>query len=173
MPRTANFHPQIADASLPETIGVVDDTTALDAAVDVLETHATARDAPIGGVLRPCESPAPRLLRGHDNLAVGERAGQEAAILEQPAARGQGRWCGLRNPFVVGAARLEAKPPKLPLSQAHMPLGIFAFALAVVPDFSDTRFQRAYMWISGPYPMKVLYPQEIMDTYPAGQGYFQ
>jgi hypothetical protein len=43
----------------------------------------------------------------------------------------------------------------------------------ILTDFSDTQFQRAYMWISGPYPMKVLYPQEIMDTYPAGQGYFQ
>jgi hypothetical protein len=42
MQRTANLHHQIADARLPEAAGVVDDTTALDAAVDVLDTHATA-----------------------------------------------------------------------------------------------------------------------------------
>ena len=41
---TANFHHQIADAHLPEAVGVVDETTALDAAVDMLDTHATARD---------------------------------------------------------------------------------------------------------------------------------
>jgi hypothetical protein len=62
MQRTANFHHQIADARLPEAAGVVDDTTALDAAVDVLDTHATARDTPIGGFLCPCESAAPQLL---------------------------------------------------------------------------------------------------------------
>jgi hypothetical protein len=75
MQRTANFHYQIADARLPEAVGVVDDTTALDAAVDVLDTHATARDTPIGGFLCPCESPAPRLLGGHDDLNVVEREG--------------------------------------------------------------------------------------------------
>src|SRR5215831_16492656 len=106
MQRTANFHHQIADARLPEAAGVVDDTTALDAAIDVLDTYATARDAPIGGFLGLRESPAPRLLGGHDDLDMVEREGQEAQILEQPAARGQGIWRGLGNPFVVSAARI-------------------------------------------------------------------
>src|SRR5882724_7724181 len=97
MQRTANFHHQIADAHLPEAVGVVHDTTAFDAAVDVLDTHATARDAPVGGFLRPCESPAPRLLGGHDDLDVVEREGQETEILEQPAACGQGVRRGICN----------------------------------------------------------------------------
>ena len=39
MPRTADFHEQIADASLAEAVGVVDDTTALDAVVDLLNKY--------------------------------------------------------------------------------------------------------------------------------------
>jgi hypothetical protein len=84
----------------------VNNATALDAAVDVLDPHATARDAPIGGFLCPCESPAPWLLGGHDDLNVIEREGQETEILEQPAARGQGIRRGICNPLVVRAARI-------------------------------------------------------------------
>jgi hypothetical protein len=73
MQGTADFHHQIADARLAEAVGVVDDTTALDATVDVLDTHTTARYAPIGSFLCPCERPAPRLLGGHDDLDVVER----------------------------------------------------------------------------------------------------
>src|SRR5262245_54696335 len=104
MQRTANFHHKIANPRLPETVGVMDDTTALDAAVDVLDTHATARDAPIGSFLGSRERPAPRFLGGHDDLDVVEREGEEAEILKQPAARGQGIRRGLGNPFVVRAA---------------------------------------------------------------------
>jgi hypothetical protein len=60
----------------------VDDAAALDTAVNVLDADAAARDAPIGGFLRPRERPAPRLLGGHDDLDVVEREGQEAEILE-------------------------------------------------------------------------------------------
>jgi hypothetical protein len=104
MQRTANVHHQIANPGLPETVGVMDDTTTLDAAVDVLDTHATARDAPIGGFLGSCERAAPRLLGGHDDRNVVAREGQEAEILKQPAARGQGRRRDLGHPFVVRAA---------------------------------------------------------------------
>jgi hypothetical protein len=104
MQRTANFPHQIADARLPKAAGVVDDTTALDAAVDVLDPHATARAAPIGGFLCPCESPAPWLPGGHDDLDLVEHEGQEAEILEPPAARGPGIRCGIRHPFGVRAA---------------------------------------------------------------------
>jgi hypothetical protein len=86
MQRTANFHNSIADACLPKAAGVVDDTTTLDTAVDMLDADTAARNAPIGGFLRPRESSAPRLLGGHDDLDVVEREGQEAEILEQPAA---------------------------------------------------------------------------------------
>src|SRR5215831_14905491 len=104
MQRTANLYHQIVYSRLPEAAGVMDDTTALDAAVDVLDTHATARDAPIGTFLGACESPAPRFLGGHDDLDLIECESQEAEILEQPATRGQEIGRGLCDPLVVGAA---------------------------------------------------------------------
>jgi hypothetical protein len=106
MQRTADFHEQIADARLPQAAGVVDDAAALDAAVDVLDAHATARDAPIRRVLRAREGPAPRLPRRHDDVDPVERQRQEAEILESSAACRQGGWGGIRHPLIVGAAGL-------------------------------------------------------------------
>jgi len=40
MQRTADFHDQIADAGLPQAASVVDDATALDVVVYVLDAHA-------------------------------------------------------------------------------------------------------------------------------------
>ena len=82
MERTANFHDTIADACLPETAGVVDDAAALDAAVDVLDAHATARDALVRRFLRAREGPAPRLPRRHDDVDPVERKRQDAEILK-------------------------------------------------------------------------------------------
>jgi hypothetical protein len=44
---TADLHHTIADAPLPEAAGVMDDTTAFDAAVDMLNAHAALHDAPM------------------------------------------------------------------------------------------------------------------------------
>jgi hypothetical protein len=44
MQRTANLHDAIANANLSEAAGVVEDATPLDAAVDMLDAHATAGD---------------------------------------------------------------------------------------------------------------------------------
>jgi hypothetical protein len=104
MQRTADFHEQIADARLPQAAGVVDDAAALDAAVDVLDAHATARDAPMRRFLRAREGPAPRLPRRHEDVDPVERTRQEAAILEYSAACRQGVWGGSRHPLSVGAA---------------------------------------------------------------------
>jgi hypothetical protein len=104
MQRTADFHEQIADARLPQAVGVVDDAAALDAAVDVLEAHATARDAPMRRVLRSREGPAPRLPRRHEDVDPVERPRQEAEILESSAACRPGVWGGIRQPLIVGAA---------------------------------------------------------------------
>jgi hypothetical protein len=104
MQRTADFHDQIPDARFPKTIGVVDDATALHAAVDVLDAHATACNPPVRGFLRARKFPAPRLLGRHDHLDVRQRKRQEPQILKQPAARGQGVGRGIRNPLIVGAA---------------------------------------------------------------------
>jgi hypothetical protein len=90
MQPTADFHDQIANTGLSEAAGVVDDATALDAAVDMFDAHAAAGNAPIRGFLCPRQGSTPRLLRRHDRLALVKRERQQAEILEQPAARGQG-----------------------------------------------------------------------------------
>src|SRR4030095_7383128 len=66
MQRAADFHDQITDARLPQAAGVVDDTAALHAAVDMLNADAAACNSAIGGLLRPREGSAPWLLGRHD-----------------------------------------------------------------------------------------------------------
>lgn len=107
MQRTADFHNAIANARLPEAAGVVDDAATLDAAVDVLNAHAAAGDTPICRFLHPCESPASRLPGRHDDLHLIERERQEAQILEQAAAWGQGIRRGIRNALIVRAAGIR------------------------------------------------------------------
>jgi len=88
MQRTADFHHAIADAGLPQAAGLVDDATALDATVDVLDAHAAARDAAIRRLLRTREVPASWLYGRHDDLHLVEREREEAQILEQATPRG-------------------------------------------------------------------------------------
>jgi len=88
MQRTADFHDQVADARLPQAAGVVDDATALDAAVDVLDAYATTRDASIGGFLAAREGSAAGLAGRHEDLDLVQRECLEAQILEQSTARG-------------------------------------------------------------------------------------
>jgi hypothetical protein len=104
MQGTADFHEQITNPRLPQATGVVDDATALDATVDMLDAHTPASDTPIRGFLRPCEGPAPGLPRRHDDLDVGQRERQEAEILAQPAPRRQRVRGHLGHPLIVGAA---------------------------------------------------------------------
>jgi hypothetical protein len=106
MQRTADFHDQIADARLPKAAGVVDDATALDTAVDVLDAHAATRDAPICSFLGAREGPASRLPGRHDDLDLIEGERQEAQILEQPTARGQGIRGRISNSLIVGTAHV-------------------------------------------------------------------
>ena len=108
MPCTADFYEQIADACFPQAAGVVDDTAALDAAVDVLDAHASAGDAPIRGFLCARERPAPRLLGRHDHLDLGERQCQKAQILKQPAPCRQGIRGLISHPLIVGATSVGA-----------------------------------------------------------------
>ena len=101
---TADFHDQVADARLSEAAGIVDNTAALDATVDMLDAHASTGDAPIRGLLRACEPPSSRLPRRHDDLNLVQHKRQEAQILEQPASRRQGVRGGIGNAFIVSAA---------------------------------------------------------------------
>jgi hypothetical protein len=59
---TADFHEQVADTGLSEAAGIMDAATALDAAVDVLDAHTLARDAPIRRFLH-ARNPRPRGFR--------------------------------------------------------------------------------------------------------------
>jgi hypothetical protein len=104
MQRTADFHNEVANACLPQTAGIVDDATALDTAVDVLDAYTATRDTPIGSFLGTREGKASRLPGRHDDLDLVERKRQEAQILEQPTARGQGVWGGIGNALIVGTA---------------------------------------------------------------------
>jgi hypothetical protein len=78
---TTDFHHAIASTRLPEAASGVDDTAALDAAVDVLKAYAAASDAPIRGLLGTCQGSAPRLPGRHDHLDLRECKCQKAQIL--------------------------------------------------------------------------------------------
>jgi hypothetical protein len=134
MQRTADFHDQITDARLPEAAGLMDNAAALDAAVDVLDADAPAGEAPIRRFLRTREVPPPRLPGRHDDLDVVERERQEAQILEQSAACGQGIRCGIGNPLIMGAPRIggtEKEDRECRIDQQHV-LYRVAFFLAAI-----------------------------------------
>jgi hypothetical protein len=134
MQGTADLHHQIAHTGFPQSVGVLDDATALDAAVDVLEANPAPRYPSIGSFLPAREGPASRLLGGHDDLDLSERERQKPEILEQPAARGQGIGRGVYNPLVVGAppiglAQEEDREPGI--DEQHMFHGV-AFLLTAL-----------------------------------------
>jgi hypothetical protein len=136
MPSTADFHHQVMDTRLPEAAGFVDDAAALDAAVDVLDAHAAARDAPIRGFLRPREGPAARLPGRHDDLDLLQGEGQEAQILEPPTARRQGVGGGLGHPLVMGTARIglaQKEDRERGIDQEHVLHGVVLFLAAITP----------------------------------------
>jgi hypothetical protein len=85
----------------------MDDAAALDATVDVFDTHAAACNTPIRRFLCAREAPALRLPRRHDDVDPLERICQEAEILEQSAACRQGVWGDIGNPLIVGAAGIS------------------------------------------------------------------
>jgi hypothetical protein len=82
MQRTADFHDQIADPRLSQATDSVDDAAALDAAVDVLDAHTSAGDAPMRRFLGPRELSSSRLPgRSWSNrLPAGKGYGVASAI---------------------------------------------------------------------------------------------
>ena len=136
MQPTADFHDQIADPRLPEAADVVDDATALDTTVDVLDAHAPTSDAPIRGLLRTCELPSSWLPGRHDDLHPVKREGQETQILEQPAARRQGVWGGIGNAFIVGTAHIgftQEENREQRIDQQHVFDRVALFLAAITP----------------------------------------
>ena len=88
MQGTAAFHDQIADARLPQADPVCDDATARHTAVHRLDPEPTLVQGLMGQLLFPGELLAAWLLGGHEDLALGQREGQEAQSLPQPAPGG-------------------------------------------------------------------------------------
>ena len=81
MQGTAEFHHEIADTVLPQPDPVFDDTTALDAAVDMLDPQPTLVQGLVGQLLVQGEVLASWFLRRHEDLDLGQRKRQEAQIL--------------------------------------------------------------------------------------------
>jgi hypothetical protein len=68
MQRTADFGNHIANTLLKQTDGVLDNTTALDTTVHVLNTYPSARNLLIGGLLLVGQAATARFLRRHDDF---------------------------------------------------------------------------------------------------------
>ena len=85
MQGTAEFHHEIADAVLPQPDPVFDDTTALDAAVDMLDPQPTVVQGLVGPLLLQWQLLAAWFLRRHEDRHLGQRERQEAQILQQSA----------------------------------------------------------------------------------------
>ncbi len=85
MQGTADLHHHIADALLPEADPIFHNATALHATVDMLDAEPTLVQGLVGEVLLQRQLPAAWLLGRHEDLHLGQREGQEAEILQQPA----------------------------------------------------------------------------------------
>jgi hypothetical protein len=134
MQSTADFHDQITDACLSQAADVVNNATAFDAAVDMLNAHATTGETPIRGFLGARQGSSSRLAGWHEGFHPVQGERQEAEILEQPAACGQGVRRGLGNPLVVSAPRVgrtQKENGERGIDQQHI-LHRMAFRLAAI-----------------------------------------
>jgi hypothetical protein len=134
MQATADFHNQITDTRLPQAAGVVNQETAFDAAVDVLNTHATAGEASIRSLPGARQGSSPRFTGRHHGFHLVESERQEAQSLAQPAAWRQGVRSGLGNPLVMSAPRIgrtRKEAGERRIDQQHMFHGV-AFLLAAI-----------------------------------------
>jgi hypothetical protein len=78
--------------------------TALDTTVDMLDAQPAVVQRLVGHVLLQCQLLATWFLGRHEDLDLGEREGQEAQILQQPAPSGQGIWSSLGDALIMDAA---------------------------------------------------------------------
>ena len=81
MQGTTDFHHEITDALLPQTDAVFDDATALDTAVDVLDTAPARMAGLVGQLLLQGEGLPAWFLCGHADRHLRERERQEPEIL--------------------------------------------------------------------------------------------
>ena len=90
MQGTAEFYDPVADTLLPQVDAVFDNTRALHAAVDRLDAPPTLVQGLVGPLLLPRQLRAPRCLRRHEDVHLGQRECAEAQLLNNwlPAGRG-------------------------------------------------------------------------------------
>jgi hypothetical protein len=81
MQGTTEFHDQIADAVLPQTDPVFDDTTTLHAPVDMLDPQPTLVQGLVGPLLLHRQLLAAWCLGRHEDLDLGQRQREKAQIL--------------------------------------------------------------------------------------------
>jgi len=103
---TTEFHHQITDTLFPQADAVLDDATALDTAVDMLDPQPALVERLVGSVLFPCQLLAAGFLQRHEDLDLRERKSQEAQILQQSTPRRQGIRRRVSNGLIMGAAAI-------------------------------------------------------------------
>src|SRR5262249_23810253 len=104
---TAEFHHQVTDPLLPQADAVLHDTTALDAAVDMLDPEPPVVGRLVGQVLLQGQLRTAGLLRRHEDLDLWEREGQEAQILQQPTPGRERVGGGLRDAQIMGTTAVR------------------------------------------------------------------
>jgi hypothetical protein len=81
MQGTAEFHHQIMDTLLPQAHAVFHNATALDTAVDVLDSSSAIVQGMVRPLLLQRELLTMGFLRWHQDFYVGERKREEAQVL--------------------------------------------------------------------------------------------
>src|SRR5438132_9989693 len=100
----AEFHDQITDALLPQAEPVFDDTTTLPTAVDRLDAPPAVVQGLVGQCLLQRQRIASWFLRRHEDLHLGERAGQKAQSLQHRTSRRKGIGSGVSDALIMTAA---------------------------------------------------------------------
>jgi hypothetical protein len=136
MQGTADVHRQVADALLPQPDPVFDDTTAFDTTVDLLNAQSARVQGLVGQLLFQGEFLAAGFLRRHEDLDLGQREGQEAQPLQQPAPRGQGRGRRGSNGLImdvtsIGVAEEEDREQGIDQEHIFYRMVLFLAALTV------------------------------------------
>ena len=132
---TADFHDPVADARLSEAAGVVDNTAAFDAAVDMFDAHPSPSDLPIPCFLRSRQLLSAGLLRQLDDVHAVQREGLKAQVLQQLAPCRQWIRRGVGEPLVMDTPWMrltEEQNAQGPIDQEevfqHVPLFLAAIA---------------------------------------------
>jgi len=110
------------------------DATALDAPVDRLQPEPPLGQGLVSPLLLQRQLRAPRLLRRHEALALGERQREAAQILQQPTASREGRGRRVGSPLVRHAAArgiAEAEEDEPRIDEQDMLAGV-VFVLAAL-----------------------------------------